>query len=307
MVKYFTYSAALLFLLLTACGRSPRGDMADYTGEMRERNFSAGLASAAQAEAWEGAGFNAEMAARPSPQAVPEIAPQDAVRKLVYRAAIHIRVENPEAVEQSLGDAIAKYGAYTSSTNITESQRQYTIRVPSISYAALLNDIGGMGKVLFKSENTEDVTVQYYDLEGRLATKKELLKTFQGYLGRAKNIEEILSVEQRIAELEDDIDGTGRQLRSLANLVDYATITLELRSPSVSFYHEPTLGDRLREFFGSFKDAASTILIIILGIVIYGVPCILAVTLLFWLLFGRVGLIKRLWRLAAGRKRKPAE
>jgi alpha-D-ribose 1-methylphosphonate 5-triphosphate synthase subunit PhnG len=86
---------------------------------------------------------------------------------------------------------------------------------------------------LHRSENAEDVTLQYYDLEGRLNTKRELLKTYQSYLGRAKNIEEIMTVEKQIAELQNEIDWTGTRFRALADTVDYATIRLEISgSPS---------------------------------------------------------------------------
>jgi hypothetical protein len=39
-----------------------------------------------------------------------------------------------------------------------------------------------------------------------------------------------------------------------------------------------------------------------LGIIVYGVPGILILTLLFWVLFGRIGLLKKLWRIVAGKK-----
>jgi hypothetical protein len=160
-----------------------------------------------------------------------------------------------------------------------------------------------MGRLLHRSESTEDVTLRYYDLEGRLATKRELLKTYQSYLGSAKNIEEILAVEAKIAELEDDIDGTGKELRSLAGLVDYATVDLEIQGPeNTPSYAAPTLGERLRGLFGAFGEFLSTVLVILLGIVVYGAPSLLILILLFWVLFGRIGLLKKLLLLAAGKK-----
>jgi hypothetical protein len=44
--------------------------------------------------------------------------------------------------------------------------------------------------------------------------------------------------------------------------------------------------------------------VVLVGIVIYGIPVILGAALLFWLLFGRIGLLKKLWRLAAGKNTK---
>jgi hypothetical protein len=196
-----------------------------------------------------------------------------------------------------------KYGAWAASAVVNDNFRRFTIRVPSVSYGALLADIGGLGRVISRSESAEDVTVRYYDLEGRLATKRELLKTFQSYLGKAKTIEEILSVERRIAELEDEIDGTGRELRALGNLVDYATVELEVYGPvTASSYRAPTLGERLLELLGSFGGFASTLALILVGIVIFGVPVVLILAVLFWILFGRIGLFKKLWRMAAGKK-----
>jgi hypothetical protein len=224
-------------------------------------------------------------------------------RKLIQRANISIRVPEPEKAGAALTALMEQYGAYSSSVNIWENSRHYTIRVPAASYPALLSALDGMGRLLHRSESAEDVTLRYYDLEGRLATKRELLKTYQSYLGRAKNIEEILSVEAKIAELEDDIDGTGKELRALASMVDYATVDLEIQGPeNIPSYAAPTLGERVRGLFGSLGEFFSTALLILLGIIVYGIPGLLILTLLFWLLFGKVGLVKKLWRLAAGKK-----
>ncbi|AEF86815.1 putative lipoprotein [Treponema primitia ZAS-2] len=222
-------------------------------------------------------------------------------QKLVKRADIRLRVEDPAATDAVITAVMEKYGAYASSTNINENFRDYTIRLPSASYDSLLAEMSGLGRLLHRSENAEDVTLRYYDLEGRLATKRELLKTFQSYLGKAKDIEEILSVESRIAELQDEIDGTGKELRYLANLVDFATLELSITGPVSNSYSAPGLGERFLALFSGFSEFASTVLVVLMGIVIYGIPSILILTLLFWILFGRIGLLKKLLLAASGR------
>jgi hypothetical protein len=88
-------------------------------------------------------------------------------------------------------------------------------------------------------------------------------------------------------------------LRNLSSLIDYSTIDLEISGPpTVSSFAEPTLGEKMRSLFGSFGDVASSALVVLAAIVIYGVPAILIAILLFWLFFGRIGLLKKLWRLA---------
>jgi hypothetical protein len=224
-------------------------------------------------------------------------------RKLIKRADLRLRVENPEAVEAPLSNLMRKYDAWPAYTGIYENSRNYSIRVPSSSYDTLLSELTDLGRILSRSENAEDVTLRYYDLEGRLAVKRELLKTYQEYLGRATNIGEIMTVESRIADLQQEIDWTGTQLRNLSNLIDYSTIDLEIIGPpTVSLYSEPRLGEKVRELFSSFRGVASSALVVLMGIVIYGIPAILIIVLLFWLLFGRIGLLKKLWRLAAEKR-----
>ena len=274
---------------------------------------------------WEGTGFNGEAAASagapPSPAykdmsnlygkaaQIPENSPPlsadtaGQTRKLVKRAEIRLRVEDPAATEKPLASLMEKYGAWPASAVISENTRTYTIRVPSASYDAMLTDLTGLGKILRRSESAEDVTLRYYDLESRLATRRELLKTYQGYLGRAKNIDEIMTVESRIADLQQEIDQTGTQFRNLSGLIDYSTINVDIAGPVTAVsYSAPTLREKLGELFSSFGEVISTALVVLMGIIIYGVPAVLIIILLFWLLFGRIGLLKKIWRLAAGKK-----
>ena len=253
-----------------------------------------------------GGSFDAETpAASSSPSSEDSAAEGSAsqTRKLVKRADLRLRVEDPEVTEKPLTELMKKYNAWPASTGIFENSRSYSIRVPSLSYDSMLAELTGLGKILRRTENAEDVTLRYYDLEGRLTTKRELLKTYQGYLSKAKNIDEIMTVESRIADLQQEIDATGTQFRNLANLVDYSTINLEISGPvNSSSYSEPAIGEKLGELFGSFGHVASSALVVLAGIIIYGIPGILILILLFWILFGRIGLLKKLWRLVGGKK-----
>jgi len=224
-------------------------------------------------------------------------------RKLIKRAYIRIRVDNLAAADASITDLMNKYSAYSASTVVEENSRHYSLRVPALRYDEFLAETNGMGRLLHQSENTEDVTLRYYDLEGRLEMKRTLLRTFQSYLTRARTIEEILSVEARIAELQNDIEGTGVQLRYLANSVDYATIDLNLLGPVAGTQKQnETLGERIKQLFGSFGSFLSTVLVVIIGIVIFGIPIFILAALLFWLLFGRIGLLRKFWGVVKGKE-----
>ena len=292
------FPAFLFCLLFLVCACNMKGE---YSGPAPSYPLSMEQRSMAQDLSY------GESASRPGETSLPsrllgtENVPQ--TRKLVKQAELRLRVDDPAATEKPLAALMEKYSAWPASAGIYENSRSYSIRVPSPSFDAMLAELAGFGRMLGRTENTEDVTLRYYDLESRLATKRELLKTFQGYLGRAKDIDEIMTVESRIADLQQEIDQTGTQFRNLASLVDYSTINVEFSGPvSTVSYSEPTLGEKLGELFGAFRDVASSALVILTGIIIYGVPAILVLILLFWLLFGRIGLLKKLLYLAAGKK-----
>lgn len=281
----------LIVFLLCACGGAQQaaGGMASAVA-VRDSALTARSLSAKEASseaALTGTGFNQELFAETGQN-----------QKLVKRAELSLRVGNPLDTEKPLAGLLSKYAAWASSTGIYENSRRYTLRVPSNSYAPFIAELETLGRVIHRSESAEDVTLSYYDLEGRLATKKELLKTFQGYLGKAKDIDEILTVEQRIAELQQEIEWTGTELRNLSHLVDFSTVNLEILGPvTTSSYSTPTLGERLGELFGSFVDVLKEGFIVLVGLIIFGVPVLLVVVLLFWLLFGKIGLLKKLFRL----------
>jgi hypothetical protein len=277
-------------LILSGCARGSSGGSAaysmDFTGNLSLRESPAGAASAGTAPEYAEQSLGGEVSR---------------TRKLVRNAAVYLRVQDPEAAEGPLAAAMEKYGAYASSKRLSENSRHYTLRVPAVSFHDFFAELAGMGRVLSRTESAEDVTVRFYDLEGRLATKQELLKTFQSYLGKAQNIDEIMTVEKRIAELQQEIEWTGTEFRALSDLVDYATIDLQLTGPAAPV-SGPGLGDRMRDLFGGFGDVAATALVVLIGVIVYGLPSLLLLTVLFWLLFGRLGLIRKLWGLAAVRK-----
>ena len=293
---WFCIITLCAILLICTCGRAGTKDAAYGGGVAMSRAMS--VENTAYNES-SGSSFDSDVS-RDDSALIEEDITQS--RKLIRRAELRLRVDNLEVTEEPLSRLMEKYGAWSASTGIYENFRNYNIRVPSDSYDAMLAELAGLGRMLGRTENAEDVTLRFYDLESRLATRQELLKTYQSYLGKAQNIDEIMTVERRIAELQMEIDHTGTQFRNLANQIDYSTIFLEISGPiNAVSYSRPTLGERLRGLFGSFGDVLSSAFVVLIGIIVYGVPAVLIIILFFWLFFGRIGLIKKLWRYATGK------
>lgn len=231
-----------------------------------------------------------------------QAAQEISLRKLVTSSNLQLRVDNLNDGVTALNEIMVKYHTYASSLNIHENSRDYTLRVPAAHYNSLLDEIKKMGNIIRFNETTDDVTLRYFDLESRLNTKRELIVTFQNYLRRANNIEEILSVERRIAELQAEIDDVGRQFRLLSDLIDYSTIRFELLGPiSALNFGRETIWERIKNLTFGFRDYVSTIIIILLAIVVYGIPTLLIILLLYWLFFGKIGILKKSFKIVSGK------
>jgi hypothetical protein len=239
----------------------------------------------------------------PSPEDKENLQAGKETKKLIREAELRIQTPKPETTEPGILKALENYGAYAEETQIYEHSRSYIIRVPEKSFQPLLEEFLELGKILYRSERTEDKTREYYDLEGRLETKQILRNVFLGYLQNAKSIEEILEVESRLAEVQREIDGAGTALKALGNLADFSTIHLNIQGPRA--LREPALGEQAAGLLASFGKYVSGVFLFFLGIILYGLPSLLILFLLYWLLLGKIGVLKKLWGLAAGRGKKP--
>lgn len=309
----FLLFLSLPFLfLLSGCSKSENGFDARSAPAVFD---TAGQAAGSSSAEWKESGFSSAQVSSEASRSQETSRgggndsdrPAEKSRKLVKTASVEIRADKSLLDEEGkifgaskkLDELLAAYDAYAERSVVYENSLSYTIRVPRDSYEAMLSGLPVLGKIVSRTETAEDVTLRYYDLAGRLATKQTLLQTFQSYLVKAQTIEDIMSVETRIAELQNEIDWLGTELAELSNLVDYATINLTLRSPQASTSY--TLGDRISDLFESFGDFASGVLVVLVGIVIFGVPLIVVFLAAFWLLFGRIGILKKAFRLAAGK------
>jgi hypothetical protein len=105
-----------------------------------------------------------------------------------------------------------------------------TIRVPADRYQAVLSDVRALGaRVDSEASNASDVTEEYSDLGARLrnleATEAQLLQ----FLGQAKNISEVLQVQDRLNAVRSEIERVKGRMALLDKLGDMATISVHLR------------------------------------------------------------------------------
>lgn len=256
--------ALFLVSLLTALALTACGGGGGYSG-------SSGAPAASESQTaydtgggdnWKGAvmDFGFDAPADAEAPAEPEEAPAEdrlANAKMVYTASIEAETTDYDACTAALDALVEKLGGYleyASMGSYGDGSRNasYTVRVPSARFKEFLAGVGEIGHVTSQDQNADNISEMYYDTESRLATQRTKMERLQMLLSKAENMEDIIDLENAIAETELQIEQLTGSLRHYDSLVDYATIELRLREVlRLSTVEEapPTFASRLSNAF----------------------------------------------------------
>lgn len=129
-----------------------------------------------------------------------------------------------------------------------------TVRVPSDSFQAFLDQAGAAAHVTRQEKNADNISEAYYDTESRLTTQRTKLERLQTLLAQAESMEDIIALESAISDTELWIEQLTGSLRKYDSLVDYATVTLYLQEVyrlSTDQETPQTFGQRLGAAFAA--------------------------------------------------------
>lgn len=119
--------------------------------------------------------------------------------------------------------------------NSNGERTSLVIKVDNASFYESVSSIEGiLEKRKFKKISSENVSMEYIDAESRLDTKRKVLSRYQDFLTVAKNIEEILDVEEHVRKIQEEIESTEVKLRYLDEQISWSTIHLTLEQSSES-------------------------------------------------------------------------
>jgi len=157
-------------------------------------------------------------------------------KKLIRKAYLEMEVndyekakEEIDAIIEAAGGTIEREEERSSSYRL---EANMTIRVVPEKLDELVEQLAGLARnVDRKTIETEDVTRQYIDLETRLKSKRAIVDRYQELLQQARNVEEILKVEENLRKVTEEIESTEAQLRYLSRQIDKSTLHLTYYQP----------------------------------------------------------------------------
>ena len=234
-----------LSLALTACrsASSKASAAAEYKeaaydgGSGYTMNYAAEDAVASEEMAYE-PDYAPETAASASASGVSEKAYNGEV-KLIYRADVSAETKEIDKATAELEALAASMGGYVEYSDIgnygygNDNNRyaNYTIRIPSEKYEAFLAALNTSGSCNVRSisKSTEDVGAEYADTEARLKTLRIKQERLQELLSQAENMEDIISIENALTDVEYQIEWNSSTLNRYDALVNYSTVTVNLQ------------------------------------------------------------------------------
>lgn len=209
--------------------------------------------------------------------------------KLIRTATLRLRVADYAQTRRHLDTLVAQHDGYIgaeSETNYDERiENTMTIRVAANRFQSLLEALVAEAEGVEQKEvRAEDVTAQFVDVRARLHAKQVAEQRYLEILRQARNVEEILSVENQLRVIREEVESTEGQLRYLRDQVAYSTLTLTFYE-GVGGLERPGF---FRELLGALEAGWQGLLSLVVA----------AVTLWpFWLLLGGLGwLIRRWWQ-----------
>jgi hypothetical protein len=216
---------------------------------------------------------------------------QDWDKKIVKNADLQLQVNDYKKFNTTIQNALKQYGAY-----IAEEKQQQTdyrientlaIKVPVAQFDELVNSLGDDDvKIISKNISTEDVTGEVVDTKARLQAKLVVREKYLQLLKQAKNMNEILQVQNEINDMQENIEAANGRINYLQHASAYSTINLNY----YQYINGSTAANEKPGFFTRLTDAFSTGTSFLGEIVLFGLsiwPLIL-LFLVFWFYFKKL-------------------
>ncbi len=187
-------------------------------------------------------------------------------RKLIRTVNMDVETKEFDNLLSAIRTQVKTLEGYIESMNTYNGSTYYgysgtrnanmTIRIPAAQLDDFLNTISGIGNVIRRSENEDDITLTYVDLESHKAALLAEQTSLLELLEKAETVEDIITLQSRLSDIRYQLESMESQLRTFDNKVDYSTVYLNIDEVEVlTPVQEKTTWERISEgFMNSLKN-----------------------------------------------------
>ena len=147
-----------------------------------------------------------------------------------------LQCKNLENASKGLKERVKAQGGYIESedyTAITQYNSSktmfFTLRIPKENVDGFLDFLNGEGRVLSKSENLEDVRLQYWDTKSHIKALETEQERILALMEKAETIDQLIALESRLTDIRYQLESYNTEILDYDNRVNFSTIYLELQ------------------------------------------------------------------------------
>lgn len=193
--------------------------------------------------------------------------------KLVYRCQLDIETKNYTEDKENLMKLISEYEGIIQNSNEYDSDDYWyssdhvktrgtktlnlQVRIPSEKYKEFIGTVGTIGKVKRNSQQVDNISYDYYNTQADIEQLKIQEQRLLEMMEQAYTIEDMITVEDRLSEVQNELSKLQTKLVGLDTDVAYSYVDIELEEVfeySATEVEKPGFFKRLgKEIVDGFK------------------------------------------------------
>lgn len=180
-------------------------------------------------------------------------------RKLIHNYNLDVETLEFDSFISTIKTEVNALGGYIENSSVSGNSYNYSsiryasfvCRIPSDKAVEFISAVGNLGNITYSYEDTKDITLTYVDTEARITSLQTEYDRLIELLAEADSIDSIIVLQQRISEVQYQLESYKSQLRTYDNLVDYSTVNLNIYEVKrITSAEQETVWERISSDFG---------------------------------------------------------
>ncbi|MBR4224427.1 MAG: DUF4349 domain-containing protein [Oscillospiraceae bacterium] len=262
-MKKRTLAAVAALMLLTACGSSDSASYSSakqadaYENYAAEANYETMAAMASdEADAGDYGDYDEDGGDHYKDTESPKTNVSDASQtqlttaaKMIYTGTVQLETLQYDDTVAAIKADIESMGGFVETSSEQNDNKRwyydkafvvnrvYTVkaRIPSENFTGFVDKIGKYGQKMYESTNAENISRQYADTEAQIKALESELDRLLEMMNSADTIEEMITVEDRVTNVQSQLNTMRSRLSNMDSDVRYSTVNV-----TVTEVHEYT-------------------------------------------------------------------
>lgn len=165
--------------------------------------------------------------------------------KLVYTASVEIETIDYANTKASLTDKVAEFDGIIGSSSETDSNSKWyysneekttgtlnlyaTVRIPSANFQKFVDSLDGLGKVVSRSSDVQNISSEYHDNEASIKALELQQSRLLEMLESAESVADMIAIQDRLAEVETELNQYKTYKSEMDSNAAYSTVTISVK------------------------------------------------------------------------------